>query len=148
MIQRDHTSRHVTCQFACQLGIEGRNQSDRLLFTWGVIFYGYTTLSHGLSLSPSRYTHPPKGSVRNRCFSSRHERGTKKKFLIPMRKRTSDLRSDALLPFRAQNLPSLFFYHDKHDAIDVVDSSCSMQDTYHMNFEIQLAYCRVSVAQW
>ena len=39
--------------------------------------------------------------------------------------------------YRAQNLPSLFFYHDKHDAIDIADPSCSMQDACYMNFEIQ-----------
>ena len=39
--------------------------------------------------------------------------------------------------YRAQNLPSHFFYHDKHDAIDIADPSCSMQDACYMNFEIQ-----------
>ena len=35
----------------------------------------------------------------------------------------------------------------KHDAIDIADPS-SMQDACHMNFVIDFAHCRVSVAQW
>ena len=35
----------------------------------------------------------------------------------------------------------------KHDAIDMADLS-SMQDTCQMNFVIDLAHHRVSVAQW
>ena len=35
----------------------------------------------------------------------------------------------------------------KHDVIDITDLS-SMQDTCQMNFVIDLAHHRVSVAQW
>ena len=35
----------------------------------------------------------------------------------------------------------------KHDAIDLADPS-SMQNACYMNFIIDLAHCRVSVAQW
>ena len=35
----------------------------------------------------------------------------------------------------------------KYDAIDIADPS-SMQDVCYMNFVIDLAHCRVSVAQW
>ena len=35
----------------------------------------------------------------------------------------------------------------KHDTIDIADLS-SMQDTCQMNFVIDLAHHRVSVAQW
>ena len=48
-----------------------------------------------------------------RCFSSCHERGTKKKFLIPIRNRTSDLRitrSDALPLSHRDSMLSEVYY--------------------------------------
>ena len=39
----------------------------------------------------------------------------------------------------------MFIY--KYDAIDISDPS-SMQDACHMNFVLDLAHRRVSVAQW
>ena len=68
-----------------------------------------------------------------RTFSLSHARDKTKKHLT-------------LFLHRAQNLPSLFSIY-KHDAIDIADPS-SMQDACRMNFVIDLARRRVSVAQW
>ena len=52
----------------------------------------------------------------------------------------------SLFLYRAPNLP--YFYSIlKHNAIDITDPS-STQDACHMNFVIDLAHHRVSVAQW
>ena len=50
------------------------------------------------------------------------------------------------VPYRAQNLPSLLFYL-KDDAIEIADPG-SMQDACYINFVIDLAQRRVSLAQW
>ena len=109
-------------------------------------------------------------------FSSCHERGTKKKFWVPMRDRASDLQiphSDALTT-KTQRLHgergwssydtrpvycsdqqcrkrNVCRYVDiyKHRAFDIADRHCcSLQDVCHMNFVIDLAHRGVSVAQW
>ena len=49
--------------------------------------------------------------------------------------------------YKAQNLPSLKYSIYKHDAVDIADPS-SMREECHMKFIIDLAYHRVSVAQW
>ena len=48
---------------------------------------------------------------------------------------------------RAQKPYLLAYSIYKHDAIDLADPS-SMQNACYMNFIIDLAHCRVSVAQW
>ena len=48
--------------------------------------------------------------LRERCFSSCYERETKRKLWIPMRKRTSDLRSDALLLSHRDSTVSEVYY--------------------------------------
>ena len=67
-----------------------------------------------------------KNIVEKDGFSSCHERGTKKKFWVPMRNRTSIVR---ILPF----IRLIFFpiLYTKHDAIDIADPS-SMQDACHI----------------
>ena len=49
--------------------------------------------------------------------------------------------------YQAQNLPSLKYSIYKHDATDIADPS-SIKEVCHMKFITDLAYHRVSVAQW
>ena len=47
-----------------------------------------------------------------------------------------------------RNTPSHMFIY-KYDAIDISDpNSMQLQDACHMNFVLDLAHRRVSVAQW
>ena len=64
-------------------------------------------------------------------------------FFVPVRRKTSfsiSLPSSKLTIFLSYSIT-------KYDAIDIADPS-SMQDACYMNFVIDLAHCRVSVAQW
>ena len=70
--------------------------------------------------------------------------GTQNFFFVP--RSWQDEKKISSISSPAQNLPSLFSIY-KHDAIDIADPS-SMQDACRMNFVIDLARRRVSVAQW
>ena len=80
---------------------------------------------------------------KERCFSSCHERGTKKKFLVPIRNRTSDLRitrSDALpLSHRDSTVSEVYYeVHMTHvlhtPRITNVDSETVQQKHFKMKF--------------
>ena len=77
-------------------------------------------------------------------FSSCHERGTKKKkkkFWVPIRSQTSDLR---IRRSGARKFTISLIYINKHYALNIADLS-SIQDTCHMNVVIHRG---VSVVQW
>ena len=135
-----------------------------------------TKLSNQSFTSISKYMPDSLYILEKDVFSSCHERGTKKKFWVPMRDRASDLQiphSDALTT-KTQRLHgergwssydtrpvycsdqqcrkrNVCRYVDiyKHHAFDIADRHCcSLQDVCHMNFVIDLAHRGVSVAQW
>ena len=70
--------------------------------------------------------------------------GTQNYFLCPTLVTRQKTYSSISLP---SSKLTISFIHYKHDAIDNADPS-SMQDVCHVNFVIDLTYCRVSVAQW
>ena len=77
-------------------------------------------------------------------FSSCRERGTKKKkkkFWVPIRSQTSDLR---IRRSGARKFTISLIYINKHYALNIADLS-SIQDTCHMNVVIHRG---VSVVQW
>ena len=73
-----------------------------------------------------------------KMFSSCHEYGTKEKFWVPTRNRTSDLRI-----LRSDSLSYSIYKHESNDIAD----PCSMQDACHTNFIKELARHRVSVVE-
>ena len=80
-------------------------------------------------------------------FSSCRERGTKKKkkkFWVPIRSQTSDLR---IRRSGARKFTISLIYINKHYALDIADLS-SIQDTCHMNVVIDFAHRGVSVVRW
>ena len=91
-----------------------------------------------------------------KCFSSWHERESKKTFWVPIKNRASEIRipRSGALPLSHKNSTvsevsyEVYMTHtiSKHDAIDIADPS-SMQEMCHMNFVIDLAHRGVSVAQ-
>ena len=136
----------------------------------------FTSISTVLIKQMCKYMPDSLYILEKDVFSSCHERGTKKKFWIPMRDRTSDLQiphSDALTtkPQRLHRERGWSSYDTrpvycsdqqcrkrnvcryvdiyKHYTFDIADRHCcSLQDVCHMNFVIDLAHRGVSVAQW
>ena len=80
-------------------------------------------------------------------FSSCRERGTKekkKKFWVPIRSQTSDLR---IRRSGARKFTISLIYINKHYALNIADLS-SMQDACQMNVVIDFAHRGVSAVQW